>query len=134
MGGMEDVGSNLEDLVKNAKETTELDSIYEKAYDLIKNYGRNTYKHTRLYEEREPNGKFLGVFKRSRRTFAVEYDEYSAYCYCFLYRHMKIYDGEKLVFETFASDLYFGAALFGYSKPKIIKYSPGKWEDKLNKS
>ena len=133
MGGMEDVGSNLEDLVKNAKETTELDSIYEKAYDLIKNYGRNTYKHTRLYEEREPNGKFLGIFKRSRRTFAVEYDEYLL-DYCLLYRHMKIYEREKLVFEASAEDCNFCVQVFGYSNPKRIQYSPGKWEDKLNKS
>lgn len=133
MGGMEEVGiSSLDELVELKKQEAVSKGIYETAYEVAKKYGSFRGGHTLLYEEREPNGKFLGIIPKTKRIFAIEYDEVRD-LYCGIYsRHMKIYEGNNLIFKADAEDFEGLARAWGWSDPKIERYiSSEGWEKHL---
>lgn len=123
---------SLDKLVEVKKQEAINKGVYEEAYRVAEKYGKCAGGHTRLYEEREPNGKFLGLIPRTKRIFAVEYDEIrDGFCGIY-YRHMRIYEGNKLVFRADAHNSAITSTSWGWSKPKIGRYiSSGNWEKHL---
>lgn len=114
-----------------------LESILSKAIDLVAekgHYERN--KGWRVYDEKEPKGKFLGIFQKYEHQFTVVHEK-TRYRIGVdeLDENVTIYDRDTPVFRASAASLYdetgkrVGADPYSFH---INSYVPGEWERHLD--